>query len=113
MYDLVPEKKNSLELVEAELLDRSSWSKAIEGVEYIFHVASPLPAGIPQDEMEIIKPAVEGALNVLEAAVEKRAKKVVVTSSCLTFFVGHSGRSPTEEDWSKEEYLQGLSKKQV
>ncbi len=110
LYDLAPEKRDNLELVEAELLDKTSWSKAIEGVEYIFHVASPLPAEKPQDEMEIIKPAVEGTLNVLEAAVEKKAKKVIVTSSCLTFFVGHSGRLLTEEDWSKEEYLQGYPK---
>jgi len=113
LYDLVPAKKDNLELVEADLVDRASWSKAVEGCEYIFHIASPIPPYVPTDENELIKPAVEGTVNVLEAAVEKKAKKVVVTSSCLTIFVGNGGRVLTEADWSKEEYMHGYPKSKL
>jgi len=107
LYDLIPEKKQNLELAEADLTDKASWGKAVEGIEYIFHVASPIPPYIPKDEMEIIRPAIDGTLNVLEAAVQKGAKKVVVTSSCLAIFVGNAGRVLTEDDWSKEEVIKG------
>jgi dihydroflavonol-4-reductase len=45
-------------LREADLLDPVSWDKALEGVDNVIHVASPIPPGIPKDENELIKPAV-------------------------------------------------------
>ena len=54
LYDLVPEKKDNLELVEVDLSDKSKWPPAVEGCQYIFHVASPVPPYVPEDEMEIM-----------------------------------------------------------
>ncbi len=114
LYDLVPEKKDNLTLVEAELTNKESWLKAVEGCQYIFHVASPIPPSVPKDENDLIIPAVEGTLNVLEAAVQKGAKKVVVTSSCLSITVGLApGKIATEEDWSKEEFCPAYPKSKV
>lgn len=114
LYDLVPSKSHNLSLVEADLTDKSSWPAIVEGCQYIFHVASPLPTSFSSvDENELIKPAVEGTLNVLEAAVAKGAKKVVVTSSCVTILIGNTNRLTTEEDWSNEAYCQGYSKSKV
>ena len=79
LYRLAPEKNDNLTLVEADLTDRASWPAAVEGCEYIFHIASPIPPYVPKDENELIGPAVAGTVNVLEAAAEKGAKKVVVT----------------------------------
>jgi len=114
LYDLVPEKKDNLTLVEAELTNKESWLKAVEGCQYVFHVASPIPPSVPKDENDLIIPAVEGTLNVLEAAVQKGVKKVVVTSSCLTVVIGlPPGKVGTEEDWSKEEYCAAYPKSKV
>jgi nucleoside-diphosphate-sugar epimerase len=113
LYRLAPEKNDNLTLIEADLTDRASWSAAVEGVEYIFHVASPIPPYVPKDEMELIGPAVEGTVNVLEAAVEKGAKKVIVTSSCLSIFVGNEQKVCTEEDWSDEANCPAYPKSKV
>lgn len=114
LYDLVPSKIHNLTLVEADLVDKASWSAAVEGCQFIFHVASPLPPTFASvDENELIKPAVEGTLNVLEAAVAKGAKKVVVTSSSTTVFIGHANRVTTEEDWSIEAYCDSYSKSKL
>ncbi len=114
LYDLVPEKKDNLTLVEAELTNKESWLKAVEGCQYIFHVASPIPPSVPKDENDLIIPAVEGTLNVLEAALQKGAKKVVVTSSCLSITIGQPpGKLATEEDWSKEEFCPAYPKSKV
>jgi nucleoside-diphosphate-sugar epimerase len=90
-----------LELVEAELLDANAWAKAVQNIDYIIHVASPLPPDNPADEQEVIKPAVNGTLNVLNAALNTEVKRVVVTSSGLTVF-GYDWEDKTydETDWA-------------
>jgi len=114
LFDLVPEKKDNLTLVEAELTSKNGWLKAVEGCRYVFHLASPLPPSVPKDENDLIIPAVEGTLNVLEAAIQGGAKKVIVTSSCLTITVGLApGQVATEEDWSKEEFCSAYPKSKV
>ena len=57
--------------------------KAIEGCQYIVHVASPVPAHLPTkaDEEKLIKTAVDGTLNVLKSALKYKVKRVVITSS--------------------------------
>jgi nucleoside-diphosphate-sugar epimerase len=103
LYNLVPEKKDNLEFFEADLTNKASWQKAVEGCEYIFHVASPFPAGAPKHEDELIIPAVEGTLNVLEAALDKEAKKVVITSSFAAISFGNESKKVlTDDDWSDE-----------
>jgi dihydroflavonol-4-reductase len=57
---------------------------ALQGSDYIVHTASPFPLDKPSDEMEIIKPAVDGTLAVMEAAKANKVKKVVITSSVAT-----------------------------
>jgi len=100
LYDLVPEKKDNLTFVEAELQNVDSWTKAVDGCTHILHVASPIPPYLPKDENEVIKPAVEGTLNVMNAALEKGVKKIIVTSSCLTLLFGNEGQLLSEEHWA-------------
>ena len=113
LYELAPEKNNNLEFVEADLLNPEKWLSAVEGVEYVLHVASPFPMKDPKDEDEVIRPAVEGTLNVLKAAAEKGVKKVVVTSSVAAIYNGHIGREVGPEDWSIEEKCNAYSKSKL
>jgi len=107
LYNLVPEKKDNLTLVEAELLDPKSWPAVVDGCPYILHLASPIPPGKPKHEDDLIKPAVEGTVNVLNAALEKGAKRVVVTSSCLSLLDFSQKKVYDENDWATpEQYSQ-------
>jgi len=103
LYDMVPEKKDNLEFIEADLTDKASWEKATKGVQYVFHVASPVTAAdAPKTEEFYIKPAIEGTLNVLEASLANGVKKVVVTSTGATVSLEKGTRPFTEEDWQAE-----------
>lgn len=77
----VIDPKNNLEFCQLDLLKDDGWDKAMEGVDFVLHVASPFIATEPKDENELIKPAVEGTLRTLNAAKKAGIKRVVLTSS--------------------------------
>jgi dihydroflavonol-4-reductase len=97
--------KEHLEIREADLTDTGCWDKVLEGIQSVIHVASPIPPGIPKDEDELIKPAVEGTRNVINACLKNKVKRLVFTSSCLTILVRTDGKTPDENDWSEEKLL--------
>ncbi len=79
------------------------WDEAIEGYDYVLHVASPFPPQQPDDPDELIVPAREGALRVLQTGLKAGVERIVLTSSAVA--VANSGKpvgpAPlTEEDWS-------------
>jgi dihydroflavonol-4-reductase len=101
----LPHAKEHLTIREADLLDQAAWGKALEGVQSVIHVASPIPPGLPQDENDLIKPAVEGTQNVIAACLQNKVKRLVFTSSCLTALVRMDGKVVDENDWSDEKLL--------
>ncbi|MEK3795625.1 aldehyde reductase [Paenibacillus sp. FSL R7-0204] len=94
-----------LSFVQTDLTSDNNWNHAVEGVEYVIHVASPTPNRIYKDENEMIGPAREGVLRVLRAARDAGVKRVVLTSAFGAIGVGHKHHMGpyTEEDWSNTE----------
>ena len=86
----------------ADLTSDAGWADAVVGCDYVLHVASPLPLGVPRDENELIIPAREGTLRILRAARDADVKRVVVTSSFAAIGYGHQPRSrpSNETDWT-------------
>ncbi|XP_058075102.1 phenylacetaldehyde reductase-like [Magnolia sinica] len=97
-----------LHLFQMDLLDYDSVLSAIEGTVGVLHLASPLTIGRVEDpEKELIHPAVQGTVNVLEAAKSCGVHRVVVTSSVNS--ITPSPKWPTdmikdESCWTDEEY---------
>jgi dihydroflavonol-4-reductase len=89
----------------ADLESDAGWREAVEGCDYVLHVASPLPTRVPRDENDLITPAREGTLRVLRAARESGVKRVVVTSSFAAIGYGHRPQSKPfdESDWTNLE----------
>jgi dihydroflavonol-4-reductase len=96
------EPGDRLSFVAGDLQSDAGWSDAVAGCEYVLHVASPLPTGVPQHEDELIVPAREGALRVLRASRDAGVKRVVLTSSFAAIGYGHSPRQTSfdESDWT-------------
>lgn len=94
----------------ADLTSDEHWPHAIEGCDYVLHVASPFPAEQPKDPDELIVPAREGTLRVLRTALDAGVKRVVVTSSIAAIRLadGAETRPLTEEDWT-DPNAQGLT----
>jgi dihydroflavonol-4-reductase len=93
---------DDLSFVAADLTQDAGWPAAMQGCEYVLHVASPVPPYVPRDENELIVPARDGSLRVLRAARDAGVKRVVLTSSFAAIGYGHPPRSlPFDEtDWT-------------
>jgi len=88
------QKKTGGELVlfEAELLKDTSFADAFQGCDYIIHAASPYVVNVKDPINDLVKPAVEGTLNVLRSAAHiPSIQRVVVTSSMAAITDSPSG----------------------
>ncbi|XP_031379986.1 tetraketide alpha-pyrone reductase 1 [Punica granatum] len=77
--------KERLTLVKADLMENGSFDDAIMGCQGVFHTASPVIKPSSDPKAEIVKPAVEGTLNVLRSCKKNPdLRRVVLTSSSST-----------------------------
>ena len=92
-----------LTFVAADLTADAGWAEAAAGCDFVLHVASPFPLGVPSHEDDLIVPAREGALRVLRASRDAGVRRVVQTSSFAAIGYGHPpmARPFTEHDWTQ------------
>ena len=92
-----------LELFSVDLNSDEGWDEAMNGCEYVLHVASPISLE-DQDEDYFVKPAVAGVKRALSFAKKYSVKKVVLTSSVAAIFDTMEKKSYYDEtDWSDPE----------
>lgn len=110
----------TLEFIEADLLKEDTWPAAVAGCHLICHVASPFPLEIPTNADDVIKPAVDGTLAVLKAAVaDGNVKRVVLTSSLAAIHdVKVDDKSNpeaihNEDDWVDPEKVEPYSRSKI
>ncbi|CAB80259.1 putative protein [Arabidopsis thaliana] len=86
--------KERLRLVKADLMEEGSFDNAIMGCQGVFHTASP----------EILRPAIEGTLNVLRSCRKNPSlKRVVLTSSSSTVWYALSKTLAEQAAWKFSE----------
>lgn len=101
--------KERLRILRADLMEEGSFDEAINGVDGVFHVASPVlqPNNIDV-KVNIIDPCIKGTLNVLSSCKKTSSiKRVVLTSSCscIRNRCDATQISPLNEShWSDTEY---------
>ena len=89
---------NRLSFHAANLTEDAGWDAAVEGCDYVLHVASPLGVAEPKDPDELIVPARDGARRAISAAIRAGVKRVVQTSSVAATSKGVGG-----SDWTSDE----------
>ncbi|ESW64109.1 aldehyde reductase [Mesorhizobium sp. C277A] len=97
------EPGDALSFAHADLMADAGWPAAVAGCDYVLHVASPFPPGVPTHEDDLILPAREGALRVLRAARDAGVRRVVLTSSFAAVGYGKmraDGQPFNEENWT-------------
>lgn len=109
-------RDENLSFIEADLTNDDNWDKAMKGITYVLHVASPTHIDSTNED-EMIRPAVDGVLRVLTAARNAGVKRVVMTSSfgALGFSNKDRNTETTEANWTdpNEKGLSAYEKSKV
>ena len=95
---------DSLELTQLDLTSDFGWDAAMQGCDYVMHVASPFWIANPKNESDMLTPAVEGTLRVLRAAKKAQVKRVVLTSSIVSMMSSIRRGLFTPDDWTDVNY---------
>lgn len=98
---------------EADLLDADAVCKAVDGCNGVFHVASPCTLEDPKDpQTDLLLPAVQGTLNVMEAARKAKIRRIVLTSSISAIVPNPnwSGKPFDESSWTDLDYCKARQK---
>jgi dihydroflavonol-4-reductase len=94
-----------LRLFEAELMSPGAYDAAVEGCERVIHLASPFAVTVGDPQRDLVDPAVEGSISVLEAAARTgTVKRVVLTSSMAAITDSPDGTVISEEIWNPYYY---------
>jgi nucleoside-diphosphate-sugar epimerase len=93
---------SGLNFFETDLTSDDNWAGAMQGCDYVLHVASPIFLKLPDHEDDMIRPAVDGALRVLRHARDAGVKRVVMTSNFGAVGYSHKDKNTliTEECWT-------------
>ncbi|KAJ9163352.1 hypothetical protein P3X46_023029 [Hevea brasiliensis] len=101
--------KERLRIVKADLLVEGSFDESIQGVDGVFHTASPVL--VPYDDniqATLIDPCIKGTMNVLTSCAKASSvKRVVLTSSCSSIRYRYDVQQVcplNESHWSDPEY---------
>src|SRR3569833_4795367 len=74
-----------LEIVQLELLSDEGGAAATAGCRFVQHVASPFVTAKPKDPDDLIRPAVQGTIRAIDAALDAGVERVVDTSALVSF----------------------------
>ncbi|MFJ1767455.1 NAD-dependent epimerase/dehydratase family protein [Amycolatopsis sp. NPDC088138] len=83
----VSDRVDHLEFAVADLTADDGWKEAVDGCDYVLHVASPLGAdasGAKDEAQALLVPARDGTVRVLRAAAAAGVRRVVMTSAANT-----------------------------
>lgn len=96
----LPGAEEGLELVTADL-GGSGMDEAVRGCGCVMHVASPYILNTADPRRDLVDPAVNGTIAVLEAAARAGDVHRVVLTSSFAAVAGEGRDEPfTEEDWN-------------
>ncbi|EPS59559.1 hypothetical protein M569_15245 [Genlisea aurea] len=101
--------RERLRILKADLLDEGSFDEAVDGVDGVFHTASPVFVPHGDDvKANLIDPCIKGTMNVLKSCKKSTTvKRVVLTSSCSSIRYRYDIDENTplnESHWSDPEY---------
>ncbi|TXG52196.1 hypothetical protein EZV62_021365 [Acer yangbiense] len=106
----LPKAKTHLTLWKADLSDEGSFDEAIHGCTGVFHVATPMDFESKDPENEVIKPTINGVLDIMKACKKaKTVRRLVFTSSAGTVDVEeHKKPVYDENSWSDLDFVQSV-----
>ncbi|CAN1140357.1 Cinnamoyl-CoA reductase 1 [Linum perenne] len=115
LFKLPHATPHRIKIFHADLLDTHALSAAISGCRGVFHVASPCSLEDPSDpDHDLILPAVQGTLNVLQSAAHNSNLSRIVLTSSISALVPNPnwvhGNVIDETSWTDLDYCRSRQK---
>jgi UDP-glucose 4-epimerase len=88
-------RKPGVTVIDGDIRDRTLVDQSLRGVDYVFHQAALRITRCAEAPREAVEVLIDGTLNVLEAAIEHKAKKVIAASSASVY--GEPSYLPIDE----------------
>ncbi len=86
--------------VEVDMLDHHSLHEAMEGVDVVYNLASPMPGA----DSDFMKVNTEGILNLLEVSAEAKVKAFIHLSTLDVYGFGQASVGPSSAPAPSDEY---------
>ena len=109
----VSDKAETIEFVEADLLDDAGWEAACPGVTTCSTWRPPSSWGEPDHPDDLIRPAVEGTNRVLAFAKEAGVKQTDVTSSTVAISSDKVEGVAGPDDWADPNVVSSYAKSKI
>jgi nucleoside-diphosphate-sugar epimerase len=93
----------------------NAFDEAVKGVDGVIHTASPFVLNVKDNKTDLLDPAINGTLNILNAVHQyaPTVKRVVITSSFASILDLSKGNRPgytyTDADWNPATYDEALA----
>lgn len=87
--------RGGLNIIDGDIRDASLVNRTVQGVNYIFHQAALRITRCAEAPREAVEVLIDGTLNILEAAVQHKVKKVIAASSASVY--GEPSYLPIDE----------------
>ncbi|KAK7280677.1 hypothetical protein RJT34_25744 [Clitoria ternatea] len=102
----LPGAKNKLSLWKADLTEEGSFDEAIKGCIGVFHVATPMDFDSTDPQNEVIKPTINGLIDIMKSCLKaKTVQRLVFTSSAGTVNVTEHQKPMYDETcWSDVDF---------
>ena len=108
LLQLSNNSNGKLKLFESDLLIENSFKEAMEKCSIVFHTASPFKLNFENSTEELIKPALNGTINVINCANNiESVRRIVFTSSCAAIYtdakelLNYKNGEINEEIWNE------------
>eukprot|EP00483_Globobulimina_turgida_P012893 UN12917 len=95
----------SVKLFQANLLIPNSFEAAIKDCDYVFHVACPVKLTVNDYKTDMLEPAKNGTLNVLNSCLKNKMKlkRIILTSSLYAVYgIPKVDKIYDESDWDSD-----------
>jgi dihydroflavonol-4-reductase len=98
----LPGATERLELVKADLMSKGAFDSAVQGADFVLHMASPFVIDAKDPQKDLVDPAVSGTTSVLESCAKSPSVKRVVLTSSMAAITDEpdSDHTLTEADWN-------------
>ncbi|KAJ3692386.1 hypothetical protein LUZ60_012736 [Juncus effusus] len=103
----LPGSSERLTISQADMREKGSYVEVIKGSTGVFHLATPMDFNSKDPENEIIKPTVDGLIDILRASKNSgTVKRVVFTSSAAAVDIEENKKPVYDEEcWSDVDYI--------